>query len=72
MTDKLLRQDVIDELNFAPNIDAADIGVAVSKGVVTLSGHVGSYAQKLAAERAVRQVKGVRAIAEEIEARYPK
>jgi osmotically-inducible protein OsmY len=71
MTDKLLRQDVIDELNFAPNIDAADIGVAVSKGVVTLTGHVSSYAQKLAAERAVRQVKGVRAIAEEIEVRYP-
>jgi osmotically-inducible protein OsmY len=71
MTDKLLRQDVIDELNFVPNVDAADIGVAVSNGVVTLTGHVNNYAQKLGAERAVRQVKGVRAIAEEIEVRYP-
>jgi osmotically-inducible protein OsmY len=50
MSGILLRQDVIDELNFAPNLDAANVGVAVSKGVVTLTGHVGSYAQKLAAE----------------------
>ena len=71
MNDKLLRQDVIDELNFIPDVDAADIGVAASEGVVTLSGHVASYAQKLAAERAARRVKGVRAIAEEIEVRYP-
>jgi osmotically-inducible protein OsmY len=71
MTDKLLRQDVINELNFVPSIDAADIGVALSDGVVTLSGHVSSYPQKLAAERAVRQVKGVRAIAEEIQVRCP-
>ncbi|HLW90472.1 MAG TPA: BON domain-containing protein [Roseiarcus sp.] len=71
MTDKLLRQDVVDELNFAPNVDASSIGVAVSNGVVTLTGHVSDYAQKLAAERAARQVKGVRAIAEEIEVRYP-
>ena len=71
MNDKLLRQDVIDELNFIPDVDAANIGVAASDGVVTLSGHVVSYAQKLAAERAARRVKGVRAIAEEIEVRYP-
>jgi osmotically-inducible protein OsmY len=71
MDDKLLRQNVIDELDFLPNVDAANIGVGVSDGVVTLSGHVSSYAQKLAAEGAVRQVKGVRAIAEEIEVRYP-
>ena len=71
MDDKLLRQNVIDELDFLPNLDAANIGVAVSDGVVTLSGHVNSYAQKLTAEGAVRQVKGVRAIAEEIEVRYP-
>jgi len=71
MDDKLLRQNVVDELDFLPNVDAANIGVGVSDGVVTLSGHVNSYAQKLAAESAVRQVKGVRAIAEEIEVRYP-
>ena len=71
MDNKLVRQDVLDQLEFEPSIDAANIGVAVDDGVVTLSGHVWSYAQKLAAERATRQVKGVRAIAQEIEVRYP-
>jgi osmotically-inducible protein OsmY len=72
MTDIQLRQDVLDELEFEPSIDAANIGVAVDDGVVTLTGHVHSYAQKLAAEAAVRRVRGVRAIAEEIEVRYPR
>jgi osmotically-inducible protein OsmY len=71
MDDKLLRQNVLDELDFEPSIDAANIGVAVSDGVVTLTGHVPSYAEKLAAERATRKIKGVRAIAQEIEVRYP-
>jgi osmotically-inducible protein OsmY len=43
----------------------------VDQGVVTLTGHVSSYAEKLAAEQAVRRVQGVRAIAEEIEVRVP-
>lgn len=71
MTDTSLRQDIIDELEFEPSVNAAHIGVAVSEGVVTLSGHVASYAEKVAAEKAVQRVKGVRAIAEEIEVRYP-
>jgi osmotically-inducible protein OsmY len=71
VNDKRLRQDVIDELDFVPNVDAANIGVAVSNGVVTLTGHVSSYAEKLATESAARRVSGVRAIAEEIEVRYP-
>jgi osmotically-inducible protein OsmY len=71
MSDSSLRQDIIDELEFEPSVNAAHIGVAVSDGVVTLSGHVASYAEKVAAERAVQRVKGVRAIAEEIEVRYP-
>ena len=71
MTDLSLRQDVIDELEFEPRVNAAHIGVAVKDGVVTLSGHVGSYAEKLAAEKAVKRVKGVKAIAEEIDVRYP-
>jgi osmotically-inducible protein OsmY len=44
MNDKQLRQNVIDELEFEPSVDAANIGVAASDGVVTLSGHVSSYA----------------------------
>ena len=43
----------------------------MSNGVVTLTGHVSSDAQKRAAECAARRVKGVRAVAEEIEVRYP-
>jgi osmotically-inducible protein OsmY len=71
MSDIELRQNVLDELEFEPSIDAAHIGVTVDGGVVTLTGHVSSYAEKIAAEEAVRRVKGVRAIAEEIEVRYP-
>ena len=71
MTDKDLRRDVLDELDFDPSLDAADIGVAVSDGVVTLTGHVGSYDEKVETERAVKRVKGVRAIAQEIQVRLP-
>lgn len=71
MNDKELRQNVIDELEFEPSIDAADIGVAAENGVVTLSGHVSSYMQKISAERAAWRVKGVKAIAQEIEVRLP-
>jgi osmotically-inducible protein OsmY len=71
MSDLTLRQDIVDELEFEPRVDAANIGVAVTKGVVTLTGHVSSYAQKIAAEAAARRVKGVRAIAQEIEVRFP-
>lgn len=71
MDDKVLRQDVVSELDFDPSIDAASIGVAVEGGVVTLTGHVGSYAEKISAERAAQRVKGVRAIAQEIIVRYP-
>ena len=71
MSDKQIRQDVIDELDFDPSVNAAHIGVVVDNGVVTFTGHVGSYAEKLAAERIAQRVKGVRAIAQEIEVRYP-
>jgi len=66
-----LRQDVLDELEFEPSVDAAHVGVAVEAGVVTLSGHVGSCAEKLAAVTATRRVRGVKAIADEIEVRWP-
>ncbi len=71
MNDSQLRQNVIDELEFQRSINPASIGVAVVDGVVTLSGHVRSYAEKLAAERATRRVKGVRAVAQDIHVRYP-
>lgn len=71
MSDRQLRQDVIEELDFEPSIDASEISVTVRDGVVTLGGHVSSYAQKIAAERAAWRVKGVTAIAQDIEVRYP-
>ena len=71
MSDKSLRQAVMDELEWEPSIGAQHIGVAVEDGVVTLTGHVGSYIERLAAEKAVKRVKGGRAIAEEIEVRFP-
>lgn len=71
MDDKQLKQAVLDELDFEPSIDAAHIGVAAEDGIVTLTGHVGSYAEKFSAEQAAKRVKGVRGIAQEIEVRYP-
>jgi osmotically-inducible protein OsmY len=71
ISDLQLRQDVLDELEFEPSVNAAHIGVTANNGVVTLSGFVTNYAEKAAAERAARRVKGVKAIAEEIEVRLP-
>lgn len=71
MDDKRLRRNVLDELEFDPSIDAASIGIAVEDGVVTLTGHVGSFFEKVAVEEAVRRIAGVRGIAEEIEVRFP-
>lgn len=71
MSDASLRQDIIDELDFEPSVNAAHIGVTAENGVVTLSGHVGSYTEKLAVEKAVKRVKGVQALAEEIKVRFP-
>jgi osmotically-inducible protein OsmY len=71
ISDLQLRQDVLDELEFEPSVNAAHIGVTANRGVVTLTGFVTSYAEKTTAERAARRVKGVKAIAEEIEVRLP-
>ena len=69
--DRVLQRKVMAELEWEPACESADIGVAVVDGVVTLNGYVQSYAEKLAAERAVRRVAGVDAIAEELKVRYP-
>lgn len=64
-----LQQRVIDELTFDPAVNAAHIGVSVRGNVVALSGHVETYSEKLAAERAARRVKGVTAVAQELDVR---
>ena len=65
-TDAQLQQDVMNELTWESTIHAAEIGVRVKDGVVTLSGNVDSYPKKWAAEDAVKRVAGVKAVAEEI------
>jgi osmotically-inducible protein OsmY len=65
-SDTQLQADIMEELKWEPTIQAAEIGVAVKDGIVTLSGHVDSFAKKWAAERAVKRVFGVRGLTEEI------
>jgi osmotically-inducible protein OsmY len=67
-SDTEIRDDVIDELQWDPQITAPEaIGVAVRDGAVTLTGHAASYAEKLAAARAVERVYGVKAVANELQ-----
>jgi osmotically-inducible protein OsmY len=64
--DTQLQADIMEELKWEPTIQAAEIGVAVKDGIVTLSGNVDSFAKKWAAERAVKRVFGVRGLTEEV------
>lgn len=66
-TDSQLQHDVLAELKWEPSINAAEIGVEVKNGVVTLAGHVDRYADKWNAERAAQRVSGVLALAIEID-----
>jgi|SRR5271157_1781778 len=66
-TDGEIRDDVINELLWDPQlIDPDAIGVAVTDGAVTLTGHVSSYAEKVAAARAAERVYAVKAVADEL------
>jgi len=69
--DHQLKTDVLAELAWAPGVTADHIGVTVDHGVMTLTGHVDAYWQKLAAENAVGRVQVVKAVVEEIEIRLP-
>lgn len=66
-----IKQDVEEELEWTPDVVATRIGVEVANGIVTLSGHPASYAEKLAAEDAVRRVSGVRAVVVDMQVRLP-
>lgn len=66
-TDAQLRADVMDELVWDPAVKASHIGVMVNDGVVTLTGHLDTFAEKHAVEHAVRRVAGVRGIAMELD-----
>ncbi len=69
-TDYEIKDDVLLELAWQRNIDENEIGVIVEDGVVTLSGVVDSYTKKMAAEKAVKSVSGVKAVALDIEVKY--
>jgi osmotically-inducible protein OsmY len=69
--DSQLQQAVLAELKWEPSVTAAHIGVTAKGGVVALTGQVESYVEKHAAETAAGRVKGVKAVAEEIEVRLP-
>ncbi len=71
VSDEQLQRDVLDELEWEPSVNAARIGVAVKDGIVTLTGHVPSLAEKHAAERAAKRVYGVRAVANELDVKLP-
>jgi osmotically-inducible protein OsmY len=64
-----LRNSVMQELEWDSQFDASAVGVAANGGVVTLTGYIDTYAGKLAAEHAVKRVRGVRAVADDIQVR---
>ena len=66
-SDTQLQQDVLAELKWEPSINAAEIGVEVKDGIVTLAGHVNTFGEKWHAERATQRVPGVKALAIEMD-----
>jgi len=70
-TDSDIQKDVSDELDWEPSVNATQIGVEVKDGIVTLAGHVTSFAEKWDAERAAQRVSGVKALAVEIDVILP-
>ncbi len=67
-----LQRAVLAELSWEPSITAPHIGVTAISGVITLTGHVESFAEKRGAEAAARRVRGVKAVIQEIEVRVPR
>jgi osmotically-inducible protein OsmY len=70
-SDSDIKRDVEDELRWDPDIKSDDIAVAVKSGVVTLTGFVRSYGQKLLAEADAKRISGVVGVANDIEVRLP-
>lgn len=70
-TDEEIQRDVLSELKWDARVMPNEIGVSVKDGVVALTGWVDSYLKKWAAEKAAHRVRGVRAVANDIEVRLP-
>jgi osmotically-inducible protein OsmY len=66
-TDTQLQHDVLAELEWEPSVEASQIGVTAKDGVVTLTGSVATYADKMTAERVTKRVYGVKAVANDLE-----
>lgn len=67
MEDRVLKKLVEAELDWEPSIDPADVAMTVEKGIVTLTGHVPTYAQKAVTEAVVKRVKGARGFVDRLE-----
>ena len=67
--DVRVREHVVHQLDWDPEVDASGIGVSAANGVVTLTGYIDTYGGKLAAERAAKRVRGVRGVANDLEVR---
>jgi osmotically-inducible protein OsmY len=70
-TDIALQRDVIDELKWEPSVDASHIAVQANNGIVTLTGHITSYAERHRAEQATKRVYGVKAVVNGVEVKLP-
>jgi osmotically-inducible protein OsmY len=68
-TDIRVRDAVMRQLEWDPEVDASEVGVAARDGSVTLTGYIDSYPGKIAAERAAKRIRGVRAVANDIQVR---
>ena len=68
-TDSKVQSDVLHELNWWPSVNAAQIGVTAHNGVITFTGQVTHYTQKMSAEEIAKRVYGVTALANDIESR---
>ena len=70
-SDKEIKEDVLAELKYEPSVKITDIGVLVKDGTVTLNGFATSYGEKYDAVKTAKRVGGVRAIADDIEVKFP-
>ncbi|HEV7912200.1 MAG TPA: BON domain-containing protein [Albitalea sp.] len=68
-TDSQIQAEVLAELKWEPRVQSSEVGVAVKDGIVTLTGWVDSYTKRWAAEEAAHRVRGVKAVANDIEVR---
>lgn len=67
LPDSMLRRAVVRQLEWEPEVSSTEIGVGVLEGVVSLTGFVNTYAEKLAAEKATKRIHGVKAVANDIQ-----